>query len=150
VPEVAITDNHVAHILEHTIIFDNVEARLNPNAPHVIAGMQHVQLHMNKLLGGIDPRTMKMEGPINPVLAGILGDPSLPMGTPSMMQLPPVIPGGGPGATPQNPPGPGGGPPPGNNSPQGPTQPQSPPGMASQPAQTLPKTGMPGPQLNAA
>lgn len=133
-PEVAITDNHVAHILEHTIVFDNIEARLNPNAPHVIAGLAHVQKHLNKLAGGIDPITHQLEGPINPVLAGIIGDPTLPPGTPSQIQLPPQQPGMTPG------------PQPGPQGPQGPAQPQSPPGMASQPTQTTPNTGMPGPQ----
>lgn len=132
IPEVAVTDNHVAHILEHTQIFDNVEARLNPNDPHVVAGMAHVQKHMNKLLGGIDPVTGQMEGPINPVLAGIIGDPTLPMGTPSQAQLPPQQPG-----TPA----------PGQSAPQqGPKQPQSPAGQAAQPSQTLPQTGIPGAQ----
>lgn len=127
-PEVAITDNHVMHILEHTTTFDNIEARLNPNSPSVIAGMAHVQKHLNKLAGGIDPITKQAEGPINPILAGIIGDPTIPMGTPSQMQLPPPAPGGPPPA------------------PGGPAQPQSPPGQAAQPAQTLPQTGMAGPQ----
>lgn len=134
-PEVAVTDNHVAHILEHTIIFDNIEARLNPNAPHVIAGMAHVQKHLNKLLGGVDPVSKQIEGPINPVLAGIIGDPTLPPGTPSTMQLPPQQPGQG---TPPPPPEPAGG-----GVPRGPKQPQSPPGQASQPTATLPQTGLP-------
>lgn len=134
-PEVAITDNHVSHILEHTIIFDNIEARMNPNAAHVVNGMMHVQMHLNKLLGGQDPRTGKIEGPINPVLAGIIGDPTLPLGTPSQIQLPPMMPGGAPVP---NQPGAG---------PQGPTQPQSPQGTASQPSATLPQTGTGGPQM---
>lgn len=136
IPEVAITDNHVAHILEHTQVFDNIEARMNPNAPHVVAGMAHVQKHMNKLLGGVDPQTGKLEGPINPVLAGIIGDPTLPIGTPSMVQLPPMQPGMAPppaGGPPQNVPR-------GTN---GPPQPQSPPGQAAQPSQTLPNPGVP-------
>lgn len=126
-PEVAITDNHVAHILEHTVIFDTIEARLNPNARHVVAAMQHVQLHMNKLLGGMDPRNGRIEGPINPVLAGIIGDPTLPPGTPSMLQLSPQQPAAA--------------------RPPAAQQPQAPAGMPSQPSQTLPQTGVPGPQL---
>lgn len=140
IPEVAITDNHVAHILEHTQVFDNAEARLNPNAPHVVAGMAHVQKHLNKLLGGVDPVTGIPEGPINPVLAGILGDPSLPMGTPSMAQLPPMQPGGQP-----PPQAPGQNVTRGTNGPQqGPQQPQAPQGMPSQPSQTLPQPAMNG------
>jgi hypothetical protein len=135
-PEVAVTDNHVMHILEHTVIFDNIEARMNPSLPSFVSAMQHVQLHLNKLLGGTDPRNGNLEGPINPVLAGIIGDPTLPLGTPSQMQLPPMAPGSQPPAGP-----PQGGPP------QAPPQPQSPPGQPSQPAQKLPPTGAPGPQL---
>ena len=147
VPEVAITDNHVAHILEHTVTFDNIDSRMNPNAPEVVAGMAHVQKHLNKLLGGADPLTGKMEGPINPVLAGIIGDPTLPPGTPSMMQLPPQQPGG---------PAPGGPPPGGPQIPAtgnppsvktNPGQQQQAIGSPSQPSQTLPQTGTPGPQL---
>jgi hypothetical protein len=128
-PEVVVTDNHVMHILEHTQVFDNIEARMNPNAPHVIAGMAHVQKHLNKLLGGVDPVTKAIEGPINPVLAGIIGDPTLPMGTPSMIQMPPMQPGMVP-------------PPQGN-----PGQPQSPQGMPSQPSQP---PQQPAPQLGVA
>ncbi len=126
-PEVAVTDNHVAHILEHTQTFDTIEARLNPNSPSFVAGMMHTQLHMNMLMGGVDPRNGKISGPINPVLAGIIGDPTLPMGTPSQVQLPPQQPG-------QQPP------------PQAPTQ-QAPQGTPSQPPPALPQTGAPGPQL---
>ncbi len=135
-PEVAVTDNHVAHILEHTQCFDNIEARLNPNSPETVAGMQHIQKHLNKLAGGVDPITGALEGPINPILAGIIGDPTLPPGTPSQITLPPVQPGMGgppPGAPPQN-------------VPRG-AQPQSPPGVASQPSQTMPQTGTGGPQM---
>ncbi len=141
IPEVAITDNHVAHILEHTQVFDNIEARMNPNAPEVVAGLAHVQKHLNKLLGGVDPQTGAVEGPINPVLAGIIGDPTLPPGTPSQLQLPPMAPGGAG----MPPPGPQGNVPGGTK--QGPPQPQSPPGQAAQPAQTLPQnpTGGPNP-----
>jgi hypothetical protein len=128
VPEVAITDNHVAHILEHTQVFDTIEARLNPNAPNVVAGLAHVQKHLNKLLGGQDPQTGAIEGPINPVLAGIIGDPTLPPGTPSQVQLPPMVPGTMPGAS-------------------GPKQPQSPQGQASQPTQTLPQNPAQNAQL---
>ncbi len=83
---------------------------------------------------------MQLEGPINPVLAGIIGDPTLPLGTPSQIQLPPQQPGAGPVGPPNQstqPPGPGAGVP----------QPQGAPGTASPPAQTLPQTGTNGPQL---
>lgn len=141
--ECCITDNHVMHILEHTAIIDTMEARLKPNEPYVLATLFHIQSHLNKLAGGQKlmptPQDMAMaqqtggasmmEGPINPILAGIIGDPTLPPGTPSMIQLPPMVPGNMP------PP-----PPPGNRQPTGPA------GSPSQPSQTLPQTGAPGPQ----
>lgn len=134
-PEVSITDNHVMHLLEHTQCFDSIEFRINPNSPASIAAMQHLQKHMNKLLGGVDPITGMPEGPMNPVLAGIFGEPTLPLGTPSMLQLPPMVPGMAPP--------PGGAPPQGGPSQPGPKQPQSPKGQPSQPSQTTPQTGVP-------
>lgn len=131
VPEVAITDNHVQHILEHTQVFDTIDARTNPNSPHVVAGLAHVQKHINALAGGIDPVTNIPQGAINPILAGILGQPTIPPGVPSSIQLAPMVPGGPPAAP--------GGPPQAGNGPQGPKQPQSPPGQASQPSQTTPQ-----------
>lgn len=135
IPEVSITDNHVQHILEQSGLVDTIEARMNPNAPWVVATMAHLQKHMNKLVGGIDPVTGVPEGPINPVLAGILGYPTLPMGTPSQLQLPPM-----------QQPGVGAPLPPGGNVPRGttpqPKQPQSAPGQAAQPSQTMPQNPM--------
>lgn len=129
----AVTDNQVMHILEHTQNIDTIEARLNPNLPHVVATLAHIQDHLIKLGGGINPFTNQMEGPISPVLAGIIGDPSLPPGTPTQLQLPPQAPAG--------PPAPGGANVPRGIPPprQGPPQPQSAPGTASQPTQTLPQ-----------
>lgn len=134
-PEVAVTDNHVMHILEHTQVFDNIEARLNPNSPHVIAGIAHVQKHINCLAGGIDPVTKQVVGQINPILASIIGLPTLPPGTPSQVTLPPQVP-GMPGNVPQ-----------GANAGGPPQQTQSPQGTASQPSETMPQTGTEGPQL---
>lgn len=126
IPEVSITDNHVQHILEQSGLIDTIEMRLDPNSPQAVAAMAHVQKHLNKLVGGIDPVTGIPEGPINPVLAGILGYPTLPMGTPSQAQLPPM----------------------GQVPPQ-PKQPQSPPGMASQPSQVVPTNPAMNGQLQA-
>lgn len=137
----AVTDNHVMHILEHTPVIDTIEARLNPNMPHVIAAMIHIQDHLNKLAGGkkLFPTPQDqanamasggaslMEGPVNPVLAGIIGDPTLPPGTPSMVQLPPMPAGAPPAPRPQ-------------------AQPNGPQDSPAQPSQVLPQTGMPGPQ----
>ena len=121
------------HILEHTANIDTIDARLNPNQPYVVQTLNHIMAHINMLTT------------INPVLAGIIGDPTLPPGTPSALQLQPPPPGAMP---PQGPPQ--GGPPkpqpgagqPGQPNPavqqhtqpggpsQGPTPNQGQPGMA--------------------
>lgn len=119
----AITDNHVMHILEHTANIDTVEARLNPNQPYVVATLNHIMAHINMLTT------------INPILAGIIGDPSLPPGMPSALQLQPPPPGmapqGPPTGNPGNTPGVGPAGPPApsvqqNRQPGGPTQPGQP------------------------
>lgn len=93
-----ITDNHVMHILEHTAVIDTIEAHTQPNLPYVVETLNHIMAHINMLTT------------INPVLAGIIGDPSLPPGMPSQLQLPPPPPGqapqGNPGAGPAQPPAP--------------------------------------------
>lgn len=124
----AVTDIHVSHILQHRAMIDTMEARMNPNQPSVIATLAHIQDHLVKLAGGVNPFTGQVEGPINPILAGIIGDPTLPPGTPSMIQMPPLMPQQAPPA------------------PNGPPQPQGRPGQPSPPSQTLPKTGVQGPQ----
>lgn len=116
----AITDNHVMHILEHTANIDTIEARLNPNLPYVVETLNHIMAHIN------------MMTTINPVLGGILGDPSLPQGMPSQLQLPPPKPGQmpPPGQAPMPGAGPAGPPAPAqqqNRQPGGPTQPGQPP-----------------------
>lgn len=121
----AITDNHVMHILEHTANIDNVEARMNPNDPATVATLNHIMAHINMLTT------------INPILAGIIGDPSLPPGMPSALQLQPPPPGGVP---PQSQPGAGPAAPPAasvqqNQQPGGPTQAGAP----------VPNQGQPGP-----
>jgi hypothetical protein len=121
--ECAITDDHVMHILEHTPNIDTIESRLNPNSPNVVAALSHIQSHIDQLAGNAQ------HGPINPILAGIIGDPTLPPGTPNALVLPPMQPGQPPmgaGATNQPPP---------TNAGQ------------PQPPQNLPPTGMPGPNL---
>jgi hypothetical protein len=141
-PQVCATDDHVMHILEHTAVTDTIEARLNPNLPYVQAALIHIQAHIKAL------------STLNPILAGIIGDPTLPPGTPTTLQIqppsaPPAMPGGpppGPGGPPPQglPPRPGG-PPPMQRPPQ-PGQAPGRPGMPAQPAQTLPGTGVPGMQ----
>lgn len=90
----AITDNHVMHILEHTANIDTIDARQNPNQPYVVETLNHIMAHINMLTT------------INPVLAGIIGDPSLPPGMPSALQLQPPPPGATPGAGPAGQPAP--------------------------------------------
>jgi hypothetical protein len=114
----AITDNHVMHILEHTANIDTIEAHMNPNEPYVVQTMNHIQAHINQLTT------------INPILAGIIGDPTLPPGTPDQLQLPkpppgppPGAPGPMPGAGPAMPPAPAVQQ---NKQPGGPTQPGAP------------------------
>lgn len=113
----AITDNHVMHILEHTANIDTIEARLNPNQPHVVATLNHIMAHINMLTT------------INPILAGIIGDPALPPGMPSQLQLPP-----------QKAPSPGAGP---AGLPAPAVQQTAQPGGPTQPGQTQPNQGIP-------
>ncbi len=124
----AITDNHVMHILEHTSNIDTVEARINPNDPSVIATLNHIQAHINMLTT------------INPILAGIIGDPSLPPGMPSALQIQPPPPGMQPPPQPQGPP-PGAGP---AGRPAPAQQQNKQPGGPSQPGQPAPNQGAPG------
>lgn len=126
----AITDNHVMHILEHTANIDTVEARLQPDLPYVVATLNHIMAHINMLTT------------INPILAGIIGDPSLPPGMPSALQLQPPPPGQAPQGPPQSAPNPGAGPAgrpapavQQNRQPGGPTQPGAP---AANPGQMAP------------
>lgn len=129
----SVTDMHVTHILQHRAMIDTMDARLNPDAPHVVATLMHIQCHLVKLAGGVNPITRMAEGPINPVLAGIIGDPAVPPGTPSTVQLPPAAPMGPGGPVP---PQAGGSPNP------GPNQPGGPPGAPSMPTQTTPPNGI--------
>jgi hypothetical protein len=121
----AITDNHVMHILEHTANIDTVEARLQPDLPYVVATLNHIQAHINMLTT------------INPILAGIIGDPSLPPGMPDQLQLPKAPVPGTPGAA---------GPAPGNNTPG-----VGPAGMPAPAVEQNKQPGgptTPGPQVN--
>ena len=133
--ECNVLDFHVSHILQHRALLDTIEARLNPNLPYVVATLAHIQSHLNKLSGGVNPLTGQPEGPINPILAGIIGDPAVPPGTPSQVQLPPMSPPGPAGPVPP----PAGGPPMTGPGPVKTTmQPQSPPNAPSQPTARTP------------
>ena len=117
----AVTDNHVMHILEHTANIDTLDARLNPNQPYVVQTLNHIQAHINILTT------------INPILAGIIGDPSLPPGMPNTLQVQPPPPQAGPtpGAGPAGQPAPA-------------VQQTKQPGGPSQPGQPAPNQGAPG------
>lgn len=125
----AITDNHVMHILEHTANIDTVEARINPNDPSVVATLNHIMAHINMLTT------------INPILAGIIGDPSLPPGMPSQLQLPPPPPAPANAGAPQPTPGAGSA---GRPAPA--VQQTRQPGGPTQPGQPQPNQGQPMPQ----
>lgn len=130
----AITDNHVMHILEHTANIDTMDARLNPNQPYVIETLNHIQAHIN------------MMTTINPVLAGIIGDPSLPPGMPSQLQVQPPPPGQAPQGPPQQgkPPIPGAGP---AKAPAPAVQQNKQPGGPTQAGAPQPNQGQPMPQM---
>lgn len=122
----AITDNHVMHILEHTANIDTVEARMNPNQPYVVGTLNHIMAHINMLTT------------INPILAGIIGDPSLPPGMPSALQIQPPPQGQQP---PQQAPNPGAGP---AGRPAPAVQQNRQPGGPTQVGQPQPNQGQPG------
>lgn len=85
---VAAFDDHVGHIPEHKTILASTEARKNPQA--VMAVTKHIQEHLDFLAGNAQ------HGPINPILATIGNQPTLPPGTPSAVVLPPLQPAGVP------------------------------------------------------
>ena len=84
IPDAIVTDDHITHILEHKVILASVEARQNPQL--VIAVTKHIQSHLDFLAGNAQ------HGPMNPIIASLLNQPSLPPGTPSQEVLPPFKP----------------------------------------------------------
>lgn len=102
IPDAIVTDNHIMHMPEHLVKLASVQARRNPVL--LASVLKHVQSHIGFLTGNAQ------HGPINPVLASILGQPSLPPGSPDAITLPkpppqapgPVLPnpGAGPGMPP--------------------------------------------------
>ena len=106
-----VTDNHVMHIPEHNVLLASVQARRD--AKLVQAVTQHNQMHLDFLAGNAQ------HGPMNPILATIGNQPTLPPGTPDQILLPkmqpapapkPPMPGPRPGLKPQAVPTPGAGP----------------------------------------
>jgi hypothetical protein len=96
------TDNHMMHIPEHNVLLASVEARKNPQL--VAAVTKHNQQHLDFLAGNAQ------HGPINPIIATITGQPTLPPNTPDQIVLPKAPP---PAATGPLPPAPGAPPRPG-------------------------------------
>ena len=72
-----ITDYHAKHILEHSIILANPEARQNPNSPVIAATLNHIQEHLNFA-----------NSPGYQAMAAMLGHELL--AAPAMMGAPPI------------------------------------------------------------
>ena len=95
IPDAVVFDNHVMHIPEHQVLLASVEARRNPQL--IQAVLKHIQSHLGFLAGNAQ------HGPMNPILASIGNQPTLPPGTPSSIVLPPPGPQMAPGAAPMPP-----------------------------------------------
>jgi len=80
VPDAAPFDDHVTHIAEHKVLLASVEAR--QNIPLANAVIKHIQSHLDFLAGN------QQHGPINPIIATITNQPTLPPGTPDAIVLP--------------------------------------------------------------
>lgn len=95
IPDAVVFDDHVTHLAEHKVLLASVEARKNPNL--IQAVVKHIQSHLDFLAGN------QQHGPMNPILASIGNQPTLPPGTPSSIVLPPPQPAAGPGPLPPRP-----------------------------------------------
>lgn len=73
VPPAAVDENHVLHIKRHKAQRSSVA--IKQNAKVMQAFLQHEQTHIEQLTGNAQ------HGPMNPVLAGLLGQPVVPPGT---------------------------------------------------------------------
>jgi hypothetical protein len=84
IPDAIVFDDHVMHIAEHKVLLASVEARKNP----VLIGAvtKHIQSHLDFLAGNMQ------HGPMNPILATIGNQPTLPPGTPDQIVLPKIAP----------------------------------------------------------
>ena len=88
IPDAVVFDEHILHIPEHKVLLASVEARKNPQLIMVVT--KHIQSHLDFLAGNAQ------HGPMNPILASISNQPTLPVGTPSGIVLPkpaPMAPG---------------------------------------------------------
>jgi hypothetical protein len=98
IPDAIVFDNHVDHIAEHKTLLASVEARKNPALIQTVT--KHIQSHLDYLAGNAQ------HGPMNPILATIGNQPSLPPGTPDAIVLPKAAappPAGPPGMPPKPP-----------------------------------------------
>lgn len=100
IPDAIVTDNHIMHMPEHLVKLASVEARRNPQLLSSV--LKHVQSHIGFLTGNAQ------HGPMNPILASILNQPTLPPGAPDSITLPKMLPPSavptpGPGMPPQVP-----------------------------------------------
>lgn len=84
IPDSVVFDNHVLHIPEHQVLLASVEARKNPVLIQSV--VKHIQSHLDFLAGNAQ------HGAMNPILATIGNQPSLPPGTPNGIVLPPPAP----------------------------------------------------------
>lgn len=96
IPDAVVFDNHIMHIPEHQVLLASVEARRNPQL--IQAVLKHIQSHLGFLAGNAE------HGPMNPILASIGNQPTLPPGTPDQIVLPRPVP--PPAAVPPGPVGP--------------------------------------------
>ena len=80
IPPAIVFDDHVTHIPEHKALLASVEARKNPQLVQAVTA--HIQSHLDFLAGNAQ------HGPMNPILATIGNQPSLPPGTPDAIVLP--------------------------------------------------------------
>jgi hypothetical protein len=80
IPDAVVFDNHIMHIPEHQTLLASVEARKNPQLVQAVT--RHIQSHLDLLAGNA------VHGPMNPIIATINGQPSLPPGSPSPVVLP--------------------------------------------------------------
>ena len=84
IPDAVVFDDHVVHIPEHKVLLASVEARKNSQL--IMGVTKHIQSHLDFLAGNAQ------HGPMNPILASIGNQPTLPPGTPDAIVLPKMPP----------------------------------------------------------
>ncbi len=127
IPPAVVFDDHVTHLAEHKVLLASVEARKNPQLIQSVT--QHIQSHLDFLAGNAQ------HGPMNPILASIGNQPTLPPNTPNGIVLPKMQPAPAPAPAGPRP----------NAGPALPT-PNAAPGMPPQVKIAQPPKGVPQPQ----